>query len=96
MVVGRKEKVIPTHQLRTGLHEDVTAWRYLKDSPMPVWVFRAFHNLGGKDVLSHRNGTKVHPGEWIVAITYPNGLVAIILTDEEFNKCFVELPKING
>ena len=79
----------PTHQLRNGTHEDVTAWRYLKEASVPVWVFRAFNDLGGGH-LTHRSGAKVKLGEWIVSV--PGDKTAIILTDEEFNKCFVELP----
>ncbi len=85
----------PTHQHRNGTHEDVTAWQFLKDNPMPVWVFRAFHDLGGgRKQLTHRSGVKVDLSDWIVML--PNELNCIVLTDEEFTKCFVELPKKNG
>jgi len=83
----------PTHQLRNGTHEDVTAWQFLKDSPRPVWVFRAFHDLGGGQHLTHRSGAKVKLTDWIVCVSEGT---CIVLTNEEFDKCFVELPKFNG
>jgi hypothetical protein len=79
----------PTHQLRNGTHDDVTAWQFLKDSPRPVWVFRAFHDLGGGHHLTHRSGVKVKPTDWIVRTSEAS---CIVLTDEEFNNCFVALP----
>jgi hypothetical protein len=82
----------PTHQLRNGTHEDVTAWRFLKDAPMPVWVFRNFHDLGGGRIcLHHRSGQRVYLGEWVVKL--PEKEVAIVLKDAEFHKCFVELSQ---
>ena len=83
----------PTHQLRNGTHDDVTAWQFLKDSPRPVWVFRAFHDLGSGQYLTHRSGVKVQLTEWIVRL---NEASCVVLTDEEFNLCFVELPQSNG
>lgn len=78
-----------THQLRSGCREDVTAWQYLKEAPIPVWVARAFHDLGDGD-LTHRGGDKVRVGDWI--ITGIDSNAAFVLTDPEFVKCFVALP----
>jgi len=80
----------PTHQFKGACHEDVVAWRYLLESFIPVWVARSFHRLGG-DQLIHQTGYPVKLGDWIVVVSAGQ---ATVLTDEEFQKCFVELPKI--
>ena len=85
-----KKKMIPTHQLRSSDHTDVTAWRFLRDADVPGWVFRNFHDLGGsRHELTHRSGAKVQLGDWIVR----GEQTAFVLTDEEFNSVFMELPK---
>jgi len=85
-----QKKMTPTHQLRSSDHSDVVAWRFLPNADMPVWVFRNFHDLGGsRHQLTHRSGYRVQVGEWIVR----SEQIAFVLTDEEFNSVFMELPK---
>ncbi len=82
-----------THQLKSGTHKDAVAWQFLQDNPMPVWVFRSFHDLGGgRQELTHRSGAKVQLTNWIV-LDAENPKVATVLTDEEFRAIFVKLPE---
>ena len=84
-----------THQFKSAPFFDVCAWQYLKTNNVPVWVAQNFHNLGG-DALTHRNGYKVQPTEWIV-VAMEQRLVANVFTDEEFKQHFKTIPeKTNG
>jgi len=81
----------PTHQLRTGSQDDVVAWQFTPLSYVPVWVARNFHDLdGSRSQLTHNSGEKVNCGDWIVRD--PEKSAAMVLTNEEFDLCFVALP----
>jgi len=80
---------LPTHKMNGGEELDVVrAWRYLKTSPVPLWVFRNFHDLGdGK--LTHTTGAyAVTQGDWIVDV---GSSIATVLTDPEFTTHFTAL-----
>jgi hypothetical protein len=81
-------KLKPTHQLRSGGHEDVVAWQFLPDNGVPVWVFRSFHMLGD-GLLTHRSGVQVKHTDWIVRD--PETPAAFVLSNEEFDLCFAKL-----
>lgn len=82
----------PTHQFTDAPQYQVTAWQYDRQAARPVWVCRKFHNLdrGPKLTCIARNGglVTVLEGDWIVA-TDP--LTAVVLSPDEFNRCFTPL-----
>ena len=85
----------PTHQLKDFPHSDVTAWRYDRKAPIPMWVARRFHNLGdGRLTALARDGSTVqmHEGDWVVT----DGNSAFVLTDAEFTGIFHGLPQAAG
>lgn len=94
----------PTHQTKDSQQVDVIAWQFLKDNPVPGWVFRNYHDLGGgRHELTARDGTRVQLTNWIVRIEVPADCaakigaqaVACVFTDKEFQECFRPLPPKN-
>lgn len=94
MSKNKDNLLTPTHQTTTSDNQDVVAWQNKEGNYVPMWVFRNFHDLGGRGVLSHRNGAKVNRGDWIVRLADPTQQVALVFTDAEFRSCFREIPPV--
>lgn len=70
----------------------IAAWQYDLTAPMPVWVARRWHQLGGRARLSCLTGGQIQvarPGDWIVCL---HGAVMVALTAVEFALNFEALP----
>ena len=81
--------MIKTHQANFSNHFDITAWQFLPDKPVPVWVTKSFHMLGNPKV---REGIsvqgkiiKLRHTEWAI---YIEGEGLLVLTDEQFKSNF--------
>jgi len=80
-----------THQAKIGTHEDVTAWQFSHHDHIPVWVARRFHLIGGNNwsaVTPKDELVEAKPGDWAVMLQQE---VIIVLTNDEFQKCFKSL-----
>lgn len=73
---------------------DVLAFHYQPGASIPRWVAKSFHDLAGNGVLSHKNGTVLKPGDWVVAVEGEKA--CMVLTDAEFNTCFVEVTPVKS
>ena len=78
----------PTHQsILKGHNDDVTAWQFSHFTSFPLWVAQAFHLMGGDRWEGIATDGEIIParvGDWAVAVEDS----VIVLTDEEFKKCF--------
>lgn len=66
----------------------VTAWRFSKTAPIPLWVARNFHRIGGEgwEAIAHGGElVEAKEGDWAVLI---EDEAAVVLTDEEFTSNF--------
>ena len=75
-----------------GKPDEVTAWQFNSENPIPVWVARKFHKVGGPGTWTgisvEDRLVEAHPGDWAVAIAMAGGHLIIVLSDEEFNQGF--------
>lgn len=76
-----------THCLKTAPEETVTAWQFSKTAPIPAWVARRFHWMGGKwsSLSNHGQLVQAKETDWAVCIA---NKVIIVLSHEEFTTLF--------
>lgn len=74
----------PTHVHRTERDFKVTAWRNDPKAPIPLWVFRQFHDLDGDGRRTSSAMASADVGDWIVNFGTASG----VMKDANFNAAF--------
>jgi len=84
--------VKPTHYSAIGSDkQDVTAWQFNHSAPIPIWVAKKFHRVGGSGwsaIAVDGSLVEAKDGDWVIA---PNVGMCFVLTDKEFQECFKPL-----
>lgn len=86
---------LPEHDGQPIVLFIVLAWQYGKQSPIPMWVARKFHDLGlngegdGLTAIIGDEFIEVSAGDWIVTDSYFEDVT--VVRDEVFKKIFIPL-----